>query len=270
MNYQYWNKFVDWVRGNYSTTQSGTLTTGGWQLPNSNMATFLPEPWWGNDDSTANNPLYSVVVNFNPGEGGPKQEFGNQQFLPLQNALSAGRTYQDLMHQVLPTHLSKTQKWHQNRRAKPMIEALRQLQNAQLCPANDEIKHHLSVELIPWHTPNTSSKQFKDYVNNNAKAIVDNSIAFAAAQSLRIPNEFDTHGKVIMRMSWRNVERILKRAGVAYTDQPQIKLPDANGNLTNWKLVKFSINQFPGVSFRCVWGVRNYLPHPSILKNAII
>jgi hypothetical protein len=268
MNYQYWNDFVnDWVHGNYSKSSSGTLMIGGWQKPNICMAAYLPEPWWDNDDSTANNPLYSVVVNFNPGEGGPKQEFGNQQFLPIQNALSAGRTYQDLMHQVLPTHLSKTQTWHQNRRAKPMIEALRLLQNAQLCPANDEIKHHLSVELIPWHTPNTSSKQFNDYVKNNAKAIVDNSIAFAAAQSLRIPKNIQTHGKVIMRMCWSEVNGILTNAGVTPNLQPASQQSIGNG----WQLVKFTIPQFPNVSFRCLWiehGFNN-MPQTGVLVNAI-
>jgi hypothetical protein len=58
----------------------------------------------------------------------------------------------------------------------------------------------------------------------------------------------------------------LKVAGVKY--QIQNLNPKPIGGV--WKLVEFTINQFPGVSFRCVWGVRNYLPHPSILKNAII
>jgi hypothetical protein len=246
------------------------LTIGGWQLPNSNMATFLPEPWWGNDGSKCSDPLYSVVVNYNPGKGGDIQAINNSEFAQIQNKLTNASTYQDLMLSDLPAHLPKTHRWHQNGRAIKMIEVLRQLHKpVQVCPPFSEVRHHLSVELIPWHTPNTSSKQFMDYVNNNAKAIVDKSIAFAAAQSLRIPNEFDTHGKVIMRMTWRNVERILKRADVAYTDQPQIKLTNANGNLTIWKLVEFTIDQFPGVSFRCVWGVRNYLPKPGILKNAI-
>jgi hypothetical protein len=272
MNYQYWNDFVnDWVHGNYSTSPSGTLTIGGWQLPNSNMATFLPEPWWGNDGSKCSDPLYSVVVNYNPGNGGVIQTLNHPQFAQIQNKLTSGSTYQDLMRFDLPTHLPDTHKWHQNGRAIKMIEALRQLHKpAQLCPPFSEIRHHLSVELIPWHTPNTSSKQFKNYVNNNAKAIVNNSIAFAAAQSLRIPKDVKTHGKVIMRMSWDDVKKILERACVSYTDQPKTILTDANGNLTIWKFVKFTIGQFPGVSFRCVWGVRNYLPHPSILKNAII
>jgi hypothetical protein len=235
------------------------------------MATFLPEPWWGNDGGKCSDPLYSVVVNYNPGNGGVIQTLNHPQFAQIQNKLINGSTYQDLMRFNLPTHLPDTHKWHQNGRAIKMIEALRQLHKpAQICPPSSEIRHHLSVELIPWHTPNTSSKQFKDYVKNNAKAIVDNSIAFAAAQSMRIPKNVQTHGKVIMRMSWEDVKRILKRAGVAYTDQPQITLTDANGNLTIWKLVEFTIGQFPGVSFRCVWGVRNYLPKPGVLMNAII
>jgi hypothetical protein len=150
-----------------------------------------------------------------------------------------------------------------------MIEALRQLQNAQLCPANDEIKHHLSVELIPWHTPNTSSKQFKDYVKNNAKAIVDNSIAFAADRSLQIPSSIATHGKVIMRMNYDVVKNIFNHVK-NITDESYQPMSLAEDNFDNvWKFAKFTIPRFSDVSFLCIWGVRNYLPNPTILKQLI-
>ena len=75
--YKYWEEFVaQW----YKNTDNAIK---GWSNPDEEPAPlcntkggeksslYIPEPWWGNDGKQ---PLHSVVINFNPGEGGPQQE----------------------------------------------------------------------------------------------------------------------------------------------------------------------------------------------------
>lgn len=68
MFYTYWNDFIKkWF--------SGCKNIDGWTEPAGKLSShYIPEPWWGNDDSQ---PLHSIVVNFNPGKGGFPQKREN-------------------------------------------------------------------------------------------------------------------------------------------------------------------------------------------------
>jgi hypothetical protein len=259
MDYQYWNDFVNkWVNGSFklSVTPSAVM---GWRKPKYEMGCFLPEPWWGNNGKDT---LFSVVVNLNPGKGGPSQQLDCLLFLGIQQMLLFGLSYQALMGNFFRINLPETENWHKSKRAIHMIKALQICHGTQIFRhKGHEMKHHLSVELIPWHTE-TVSETFA-YIDENAKAIVDYSIAFAANQSLRIPVFLKTHGKVFIRMRWSFFENILINAHEPY----QVILPIMPSLDNRWKLIVFKISKFKDVTFYCVWNANNVLPGPQILAQ---
>ena len=80
--YRYWDEFyVAWCHCNKTK-----IKLLGWDIPkflggcpNEHEVSkkyktidLLPEPWWGNSGGM-DQPLKSVVINFNPGSGGEKQ-----------------------------------------------------------------------------------------------------------------------------------------------------------------------------------------------------
>jgi hypothetical protein len=260
MDYQYWNDFVnDWLNGSFKLNANQKVIRG-WRKPKYKMACFLPEPWWGNNGKDT---LFSVVVNLNPGKGGPSQKHDSPQIKFYSNHVS-DYIYQSLMASKLRLNLPKTENWHQNKRAKPMISALRIYHGPQIfCQEGNEMKHHLSVELIPWHTEKASEAYA--YIDENAKAIVDYSITFAAKQSLRIPKNVRTHGKVFVRMRWPFFENILISAHEPYQIIPPV-MPSLD---SGWKLIIFRISKFKGVTFYCLWNANNILPESNILVKIL-
>ena len=111
--YEYWEDFIEEWYNNGNATPNPTPK--GWTNPNDpkyNMSSdYLPEPWWGND---GNKTLHSVVINFNPGEGGKEQEKKN---LPYINSYA-----NDIVNPC--NVLCKTCQWHWNNRAIPIFQAL--------------------------------------------------------------------------------------------------------------------------------------------------
>ena len=89
MYYQFWNDFIDFWRSqpNFKATSPNPFYSGhaDWshpnapqvlynsnKIPNDLSFEYLPEPWWGNSGTE---PLNSVVINYNPGQGNNYQKY---------------------------------------------------------------------------------------------------------------------------------------------------------------------------------------------------
>ena len=185
--YKYWEEFVaQW----YKNTNNAIM---GWSNPDEEPAPlcntnggeksslYIPEPWWGNDGKQ---PLHSVVINFNPGEGGPQQERENIHNRKLYN----GSYADDIVNYAGETGKKgdswpyNTAYWHFIFRARPVHNTL---------GLKPSLKSHLSVELIPWHTINVNKEtHYRLYLEQNIKAVYEYSICFAAQESKRIANDY--------------------------------------------------------------------------------
>ena len=111
---------------------------------NTKSSDYIPEPWWGNHNIDI--PLHSVIINFNSKQG---------EVIQLRNAVPYKNSYATDI--VDSGYLSQTAKWHESKRAKPILEALKRIG---VLPSNytPYLTNHLSVKLIPWHTENIGAK----------------------------------------------------------------------------------------------------------------
>jgi hypothetical protein len=116
------------------------------------------------------------------------------------------------------------------------------------------LENHLSLELIPWHTTNTST--ITPYLNLNLQSIFDNIIAFAAYESSKIQNE-KLKNKVILRLSGNNTMKLLNnfvQHGVCtFVTTEQIGYTPS----TNGCFFKFKINELTDVEFISIWGKKS-------------
>lgn len=262
VNYNTWESCIaDWYAGS---------PMGTWTDPNtipllnnialgSNSCDYIPEPWWGNHDM--NIPLHSVVINFNPGRGKDIQ---------LRNTVPYKGSYaKDI---VDSSWLPKTAKWHENRRALPILNALKRIG---VLPTNyiPSLDNHLSVELIPWHTENIQrASGFHDYLKANILNVYEYAICFAAHESKRIANE-KLRNVVILRLSETNTNKLLKLLdGIGFSS---IASPKRTVPGTKSHCLEFTINRLPGIRFFSIWGsdARNNFPKGSdmdyILENFV-
>jgi hypothetical protein len=274
MNYDYWNNFVDnWrVLPHMVYTNPTPLPLYhlilGWTNPNliplMNSSTladyslnYLPEPWWGNNGTHI---LNSVVVNYNPWTG------GNSQHHNASAGLYGHANYADFVNKSVLNGgvMSGTNNWHR-RRSRRIFDALKSIKD-DVFP-NDNLENHLSVELIPWHTPNAQSAYFCKYKNNSLIEIYNNCFVFAANESMRINNQ-TLRNKVIVRLSGSETTKLLNNLssigivsniniGPTYTPRP---------TLGNAGYVKFQFNSIPNVDFISIWGKYSHNDFPSNLE----
>ena len=218
---------------------------------------YIPEPWWGNHDMDI--PLHSVVINFNPGQGENIQH------------RTARRYHGDYAKDIVDSGcLPKTAQWHKNRRALPILNALKRIG---VLSEDYTLDNHLSVELIPWHTENTSAKcGFGQYLQENILNVYEYAICFAAHESKRIANE-KLRNVVILRLSETNTKNLLNLLdGIGYSSiaSPQRTVPGTKSHC-----FEFTINRLPGIRFFSIWGsyARNNFPKGSdmdyILENFV-
>ena len=220
---------------------------------------YIPEPWWGNHDMDI--PLHSVVINFNPGQG---ENIQHRNVIPYHG--DYGRDIVD------SGCLSKTAKWHKNRRALPILNALKRIGEL---PTNyiPSLDNHLSVELIPWHTENIGrASGFRNYLMANILNVYEYAICFAAHESKRIANE-KLRNVVILKLSETNTNILLKLLdGIGYSS---IASPKRTVPGTKSHCLEFTINRLPGIRFFSIWNSisRNNFPPAEdldyILKNFI-
>lgn len=253
-NFNYWENFVNqW---------HNSLVPAGWTNPRTNKGLSfeeIPEPWWGwhpQDLENFKKDLQSVVINFNPGPGDKhhlRQHCGyiNSYAIDIVDKLGG------VVKPFTPTN-----NWHNNRRAKRISDALIQIG---AIPQPFDIKKHLSVELIPWHSVNVT-KGFWDYLSNNIQVIHENVVVPAAAASTVVANA-KLHNKVILRMSGGYVNRLLKELGrIGVKGKMTVNATSVgNGNF-----LKFTLSSCPDVEFVAIWGpnCRNNFPKslPDILS----
>ena len=235
--YSYWNQFVqDWVNG-VKLGPRGLLNS---DQPGDLSRRYIPEPWWGND---GRKPLYSVCLNLNPGQGDPHLQRRCK-------ILSSGyHQYSDLFN-----ILSATDRWHNNKRALPIRRALR----IPLSHPTKAIENHLSIELIPWHTKNATSKMgYRKYIASHIIEIFNYSFSFAAVESAKIKGKLNS--TVIFRFSGETAEWLfdlfkknqLLDDYTSYSLDEQLTNPNVHARL-------FRTPQFPDNKFVAIWRSKGY------------
>jgi hypothetical protein len=240
--YQYWEEFIkQWRRGKWTDIKDWSDPD---ELPLFNKterkefsSLFIPEPWWGNDGTQ---PLHSVVINFNPGEGGPEQK---------RSAFPDECSY---AHDVVAdmNRLSNTRKWHKSKRA---MRILNTLYRNHWIKGSFGLENHLSVELIPWHTKNVTNN-YMPYLIKNILAVYKHSICFAANESLRIQND-KLKSVVIVRTNDIKAQCVLdelKQKGIMSEILDKGMSSSGKG-----KYMKFSFPSLPDIRFICIWGEKS-------------
>ena len=259
MSYNYWENFIkNW---------SAQKVSQGWTDPD-NMplynnpdkkdltSLYIPEPWWGNDGTK---PLHSVVINFNPGEGGPCQERG---VIPYNGSYA-----NDIVNN--PNVLPCTRKWHANKRAKPILDAL---YNLGYIKVGYGLENHLSIELLPWHTANAQDKAYTQYQQMNINMVFEKVICFAANESRRIANK-KLKNVVIMRMNGGRAKSVFEEMrkripNFQYKSQTLHVTPCGNGKYMEFQIHSHGLND---IRFICIWGPRsrNNFPPKSALEDIL-
>lgn len=257
--YRYWDEFYKaWCHHN--KTEIKNL---GWDIPNfsggsENMKNvlkkyktidLLPEPWWGNS-GYINKPLESVVINFNPGNGGNVQ---------LRQNFSCTYKYSRYVTDQIDKYINAgnnksicaTSNWHYTNRAIKIYETLKSHKYNHY-----DLTNHLSIELVPWHS--ISSNDIIGYCAKNRYAIFDYCIKFAAEASKFIKNP-QLHNIVILRMSSNFFKQIMGGiGGLNYVVQEK----EINGTPSPSYYCIFEFLSIPEIWFVCIWGryTRNSFP----------
>lgn len=253
--YDYWECFIEqWFSSSSSKAIKGWTDPDAIPLYNNpdtkDMSSdYLPEPWWGNGGSQT---LHSVVINFNPGEGGCLQTKG---CICYQSSYAG-----DMVNNSKA--LPKTRDWHFKKRAKPVLAALKSI-GAISCYQG--LENHLSLELIPWHTQKVDAN-YKNYLKKNIMMVYQHSLCFAANEASRIANG-KLKNVVLLKMSGDNTKFLVEeliRAGI------DAKL-GSRGILSikDGKYLEFSIAKLPGVRFISIWGPKSRNNFPSALENIL-
>lgn len=176
--------------------------------------------------------------------------------------LAGDSDYTTLMHEgVLRSHLNKTEQWHLARRHRPLMLAI----ESEKLP--DNIKHHLSIELNPFHN-NESDAAYTKCFNGD---IVSHTLLFAAeAAALIVAPEgvsspSPLKNMVIVRSTINNIK---KKAGDC------IKTDSVDIESTGMKIHVFRLSpeKYPHVAdvlFVCISGARNNLLRPQRMKEII-
>lgn len=227
-HYKYWDDYVS-----------------RWFMCDASCCSYLPEPWWG-WSPLSGKPLYSVVINLNPGKGGTCQTRGSL------STILKNRAYSEAMHSgILPRHLHQTHAWHTSHRAKSILSRLPDL----YINDKDYISHHLSIELSPLHS--ATSLEVEGYVAANIEDVVAHSLRFASDASRHTTGTL--RGIVIVRCTASRFLNMFSSHGAVSCspDQDTAESPC-------W--FRFDLPGFEDVKFVCVWGARNNLAQKSMEK----
>ncbi len=249
MSYNYWNQFInDWFKG--------CTNFPGWKAPNGTLsADYIPEPWWGNDGTK---PLHSVVINFNPGQGGCCQLRSN--LINYYKGSYANDFVNNTKMQPNPKCWpNNTREWHCKKRAIPVLQHLG-LNNSLI-----NIESHLSIELIPWHSNNIAGNDYRNYLKQNIKAIYKNSICFAAHEAARIQNP-KLNNVVLLKMSGGFTQSLLDLLKKANCCNYNILKAVSLGNAA---FMEFTLSTLPDTTFVSIWGRYSRNNFPEQMKTII-
>lgn len=239
----YWDHFVrEWMAGKYA------------------RALHLPEPWWGwcPEDGA----LHSVTVNLMPGRGGKLQERRciacvSSEGTPAYSTMMADGTLRE--------HLRDTEQWHLNRRYSPLMIAI----GADKEFIAKDTRHHLSVELAPFHDAVSNANLAGECLEEH----ISHTLLFAAEASMVIESPDGSHvlsplkNIVIVRSSIQNITKI---AGEHITaENISIELTGKSTAVSAFRLSKELYPHVSDVLFVCLSGARNNLPASQKLKQII-
>lgn len=261
--YNYWDDFVDhWFKNSHISA----LSPHPWISPDDKMCplsnnytiydsiNYLPEPWWGYDGSV-DVELHSVVINFNPGQGGDAQ---------LRNIIK-GDYYGSYARDIVNNStLPATRSWHLNSRALPILDSLNRLTYIHTPYGAHNIyglQNHLSIELIPWHTAKASiNKEYWNYLEKNIEAVYHHSICFAAFMSRIIANN-KLRNVVILRMNGTCTNKIIDYLVRYLGIKISIIKPATNvknkGINNDGNFFIFKLNSMPDIKFVSIWPKAN-------------
>lgn len=243
-HYNYWDNFVRlWRLGRYP------------------RAPYLPEPWWGWHPDSGEE-LHSVVLNLNPGSGGRLQS--RCCVACVMGCPGGNASYSSAMTDgTLRLHLADTERWHHRRRYKPLIKALG-ADEKEIAP---DTRHHLSIELLPFH----DDVDNRLYCRDNRDKVLSHALRFAACASRLISSPLcvsegaaSLRNIVIARCA---VDKIIEIAGAEnITDISTV--PAGNSKI---KAERFRLKEagFSDVLFVSLSGARNNLPSPESLKEIL-
>lgn len=278
--YQYWDNFInDWYcfmkhGGNTIADWNRSSHQSHWQYPccvyntikkGDKSIKYLPEPWWGYSGSPTDE-LHSVVINYNPGEGGNVQQY---------DELPTPMFYRQFINQQANFYLNKdtrawkTNEWHDSHRAQPIFNALKALG---VCTTGSlNLKNHLSIELVPWHTKKWVF--VSQYAHLNVTSIFEHSIMFAAKASRHIANS-RLKNRVIVRISYSVFMELFGNTYNIQTSTMPTDIAPTGAKLAHSKYAKLNIlNQgIDDVEFLLIWQPKarsNNLPSFTELKEII-
>jgi hypothetical protein len=249
-------------RSQYSTTFKYL-----WSNAPDDTINYIPEPWWGNDGTEKD--LHSVVINNNPFTGNVNVQSYDTVAIP---GLFGNRSYAEFVakevHEYVNNRVSNlqdTNKWHWGKRAKPIYDALIAIGAITTAmPDKKYLSHHLSIEMIPWHTPDSNKPQYREYVLANLKPIYDGVFCFAAERSSKIVNR-KLKNKVIIRSTYNKITPILNAlAAIGKTTERGVSVNYPAGTQGYYFKFRFDDPILNGIEFICIWGTtsRNDFPQP--------
>ena len=242
----------------------------------------MPEPWWGWTPEEGR--LYTVTVNLSPGPGGMLQ---SRRCIECAK-IGVEKSYSHVMRgETLRRHLEQTEKWHLTHRHLPIMRAM----GVKERNLPEDTRHHLSLELNPYHQPKDDSKDkncdlYSNYYRLHKSDIFFHILVFAAKAASMITVPDGEHAGcslrniVIVRASIKNIIRYT--AGQIKLNEVKIDLPDESADpgkqckpvtVKTFRLTpqtqtkdQFDISR---CLFICVTGPRNNLPAAERLKEII-
>lgn len=236
---------------------------------------FLPEPYWGYTIKSQM-PLQYVVINYNPGSGGPCQRRKNENIMNIDSyeiyVKKQVKCYSKLIitgnlrnkNSEKPSQF-KTTNWHNSSRA----HRLSQLDSDSPTPyyltkTNPAVCHYLGIDLVPWH-----SKGIKDldgYIEDNAKAVMNLSLNFAIEAAKKVVNPIFKN-KIILRTTLDNFIKYFPDKNFHYKIHTRLKY-DAD---SNYNMRKVTLKKHRTVELILVWGKhsRNNLPNHEFMCKVL-
>lgn len=280
--YDYWDNFIEeWKRFldlyGYSHSQMWSsydkriyphLTK--WSYPQyQNTMNLLPGAWWGfycDNLSTAQEKLNAVVINYNP-----KADKSNTG-CSLLNGLKFHEYVTDSVNSFInkKTNTKKTvldtkkaSNWHYTNRAEPIFKALNyKLNPNKFDTSKTSLKKILSLEIIPWCTPNTIN--LYDYIEHNHNVIFNYIIKFAAEASKLIDND-DLRNIVLVRMAAYNFKLFMGGVGGFNYVKKETIISKSD---TKYSIYEFT--QIPDVKFVCIWAKKYRNRFPNNLQEVFV
>lgn len=223
---------------------------------------YLPEPWWGWCD--ADTPLYGVVVNYNPGEGG-----WPQRRKCIRCAFGDDFQYRESMVDgSLVRHLPDTAKWHRQKRELPMLKAVGQCKEKATIDKLSSSPSTLSIELFPFHSANPNKERIKKYLSANDGEHLKRVLGFATKVSTFITGKLQHY--VLIRICGPMFKDLTDDVIEFSKDPHIIEYPNDNKG-AKAEVFQFAGGLFENVKFVCIWssGSRNNFPSklPELLKE---